>query len=115
MKKFKALFSLLLISLFSLAMFAVPADAGPRRPDCPRPYGGYCRGPRWGWYGAKQPVATVEEARKRLEKYFQGEDVVVGEITEHRLYFKAEIKDKHDAVIDTVAIDKRTGRIRSLY
>ena len=80
-----------------------------------RPYGGYCRGPRWGWYGARNPVKTVEDARKLLGQYFAGEDVVIGKITERGWRFEADIKDKKDDLVDRVIVDKRTGRIRSIY
>jgi hypothetical protein len=81
----------------------------------PHPYGGYCRGPRWGWYGAKTPVRTERDARERLEKYFEGQDVVIGEISQRGMHFHAEIRDHGDTVVDRVIIDRRTGRIRSLY
>jgi hypothetical protein len=31
------------------------------------------------------------------------------------LFFKAEIKDRENTVVDYVIIDKRTGRIRSTF
>ncbi len=80
-----------------------------------RPYGGYCRGPRWGWYGAKNPVKTEDEARSLLKRYFEGQDVIVGKITEREWYFEADIKDKKDNLIDRVIVDMRTGRIRSIF
>lgn len=91
---------------------AEPAIGPPR--DCPRPYSGYCKGPRWGWYGAKNPVVDAGEAQRRLEKFFQGQTVTVGPLTEHPLYFKADITDEKKTLVDRVIIDKRTGRIRSI-
>ncbi len=114
MKKLRIIIALLLTLT---SMSSLPAMAGPaeRGPNCSRPYGGYCRGPRWGWYGAKQPVTTQEEARKHLEKYFADGKVTIGSITERSSYFEAEIKDKDNKVVDRVIIDKRSGRIRSIY
>ena len=80
-----------------------------------RPYGGYCQGPRWGWYGARTPVRTREDARRHLEKFFEGQEVVIGAITPRGRHFLADILDKDKKIIDRVIIDKRTGRIRSLY
>lgn len=80
-----------------------------------RPYGGYCRGPRWGWYGAQTPVRTEQDARKHLEAYFSEKDLKVGTITDRGRHFLAEILDTKDSVVDVVIINKRTGRIRSLY
>lgn len=80
-----------------------------------RPYGGYCQGPRWGWYGARRPVRTKDEARRHLEKFFEEEDVVIGPITTRGRHFLADILGKDDELLDRVIIDRRTGRIRSLY
>jgi hypothetical protein len=41
--------------------------------------------------------------------------VIIGEVVEKELYFEADIMDKKQAVIDKVIVDKRTGRVRSIY
>ncbi len=79
-----------------------------------QPYGGYCEGPRWGWYGARTPVTTLEDARKRLEEFFKDQDVVVGTIVDQHKFFKADIKDRNGVLLDQVIIHKRSGRIRSI-
>ncbi len=66
-------------------------------------------------FGEKKGVTTAEEARKALKKHFEKKDIVIGEIAEKELYFEAEIKDGKNIVIDKVIIDRRTGRIRSIY
>lgn len=66
-------------------------------------------------YGAKKPVTTKKEARAALEEHYKGKDVKVGEIEEKELYFEAEIFDSKGEVTDKVIIDKRTGRVRSIY
>jgi hypothetical protein len=68
-----------------------------------------------GSYGEKKEIATSEDAQKALSKYFSKRDVIIGEIIEKELYFEAEIKDKKGSVIDKMIVDKRTGRIRSIY
>lgn len=80
-----------------------------------RPYGGYCRGKGWGWYGAKKAVKTKNEASKILHEYYRGEKVVIGDIIERKWYFEADIKDEGKGVIDRVMVNKKTGRIRSIY
>ncbi len=79
------------------------------------PYGGYCRGHGMGWYGARRTVSTLEDARRVLGIYFKDVDVIIGTITERKWFFEAELKDKDDKVVDIVIVDKRTGRIRSIY
>jgi hypothetical protein len=51
-----------------------------------------------------------------LRDYFSGKkNAKIGKISEKALYFEAEILDDRDKVIDVVIVDKRTGRIRSIY
>lgn len=116
---------MLVIACFTIAVsvFAsqAPSSAQPMCPDCPMwreraPYGDYCPGPRWGWYGAKKTVRTADEAEKILKEYFLPYgDVKIGNIRERRWFFEADIKDKNNNLIDIVIVDKRTGRIRSIY
>ena len=79
------------------------------------PYGDYCPGYKKKWYGAKISVKTAEEAKKILLEYFSTDKVKIGRITERKWFFMAEIVDKSDVIVDVVIIDKRTGRIRSIY
>lgn len=76
---------------------------------------GQCGKRRGDWYGARQPVANEAEARTLLQNYFAGQGYAVSALTERRWGFKAEIVDKDGKVVDRVMIDKRSGRIRSLY
>ncbi len=51
-----------------------------------------------------------------LKRYFsQYKDINITNITERRFFFEAEIRDKDQNLIDIVIVDKRTGRIRSIY
>lgn len=95
-------------------------DAGPpwwKRGEgaCRPEMRGRCGKRRGDWYGARKPVANAAEARGLLLNYFAGQEYTVSDLTEKRWGFKAEILDKSGAVVDRVMIDKRTGRIRSLY
>lgn len=76
---------------------------------------GRCGKRRGDLYGARQPVTDATEARKLLLQYFAGQEYTVSEVTDRRWGFKAEIIDKDGKVVDRVMIDKRSGRIRSLY
>jgi hypothetical protein len=68
-----------------------------------------------GEYGEQRQVTSLEQARKILEDYFSKKDVKIGRITEKKLYFKAEIRGADGRLVDVVVVDKRTGRIRSIY
>jgi len=70
--------------------------------------------PKKGRYGEKSAVMDEAEARRVLREYFQDE-VKIGNVKERRFYFEAEIMDRQGKLIDKVIIDRRTGRIRSIY
>jgi len=110
----KSIMTLVLAAIF-LGLSGMPAWSGPGPMGGRGPYGGYCEGPGWGWYGAPTPVTTAEAARNYLEKYFEGKDVVIGTITEQGMFFKADIKDRDGKLLDQVIIHRRSGRIRSTY
>ncbi len=68
-----------------------------------------------GDYGEQKRVTSRGQAQKILEEYFAGKNVKVGGITEKELYFEAEVRDAGGKLVDKVIIDKRSGRIRSIY
>lgn len=78
------------------------------------PFGGYCRGSGWGWYGARKQVMTAREARRLVQEYFANENVKVGKVTDRQYFFEVDINDENNSLIDVVIVDKRTGRIRSI-
>lgn len=85
-----------------------------QRPAEKSPYG---ESGRTG-YGEKRQVASRADAEKVLKDYFSGKgkkDMVLGDISEAELYFEAEILNRQGTVVDKVIVDKRTGRIRSIY
>lgn len=70
--------------------------------------------PKKGHYGEKSTVMDEAEAHRMLREYFQG-DVKIDKVRERKFYFEAEIRDRQGNLIDKVIIDRRTGRIRSIY
>lgn len=68
-------------------------------------------------YGARKQVRTIEEARQTLEQYLEGtgKKAAIGDIEERRWFFIAELLDANGTLVDKTIIDKRTGRIRSIY
>ncbi|OGW40291.1 MAG: hypothetical protein A2Y97_09240 [Nitrospirae bacterium RBG_13_39_12] len=84
--------------------------------ECQPTYGHYWRGDKWGWYGARKVVRTPVEAREILENFFMSDSgVKVGKIRVRSYFFEADIINRKGMHIDMVIIDKRTGRIRSIY
>lgn len=105
------------VCVIPLASFAQPWRHGMGDMYERPPYGQFCPGMRGDPYGARRPVRTAEEAKQLLEKYFEGtgKKVGIGAIDERRWFFIAEVLDKKGALIDKAIVDKRTGRIRSIY
>jgi len=91
--------------LLSLPSLAIPAPAADSQPQTGAQ----------GDYGQKQKIRSSSEARNVLKKYFAGKDLIIGEVVEKERYFEADIVDRKGAVIDKVIVDKRTGRMRSIY
>jgi hypothetical protein len=81
---------------------------------CDKPYGGYRASPRWRWYGARQNISSVKEAREYLTEFYASSNIRIGPIIERNGYFEAEISRKSNAKRDRVIIDKGCGRIRSI-
>ncbi len=84
--------------------------------ECQPMYGNYGKGEKWGWYGAKREVRTPVEAREILDRFFiQNRKAKIGRIREKHYFFEAEIMNQKGMLIDLIIIDKRTGRVRSIY
>ncbi len=82
---------------------------------CCSPFGSYCEGSEWGWYGANRAVRSAGEAEQMIKSFFLPEKVSVTNLQDKSAFFEAEVRGKDNAVIDMVIVDKRTGRIRSIY
>ena len=101
-------FSLLLGAFLVVGMAVTqPCTAG----EDGSPYGGFRGGP----YGQKRSVDTAEDARRLLRDYFGKRDVRIGDMRERENFFEADVLDRSGVVVDKVIVNKRTGRIRSIY
>lgn len=78
------------------------------------PYGAYCPKRHPDKYGAHQPVRTESDARERLLQFFGADEVSITNLVERPRHFRADILDKQGKLLDTVIIDRRSGRIRSI-
>lgn len=112
----------IIVSVFIIFSISLNADisyaqpTNPRLERCQPTYGKYCCDSKWGWYGAKRIVKTSSDAREILLRYFASDkDIKIGTIKERASFYEAEITDEKGVVVDFVIIDKRTGRIRSVY
>ncbi|HNQ45685.1 MAG TPA: hypothetical protein PL032_03480 [Syntrophorhabdus sp.] len=115
-------FLVLLVTIFFVFAIPIHSSAQPWRRGMydkyeRAPYGQFCPGMRGDPYGARRQIRTVNEARHALEQYFKGigKEVGIGKLEERRWFFIAELLDSDGFLIDKAIIDKRTGRIRSIY
>ncbi len=109
---------LILIAVMLLTVpilsWAQPEGHGPYRG---MPYGHFCPGMGMGPYGVRKAVRTADEAKQVVDRYFssRGEALHCGKVEEKDLYFETEILDDKGVLVDKAIVDKRTGRIRSIY
>lgn len=90
---------------------------------CEKPADRQCNIEKRGWcgkrkgdcYGASRAVTSVADAREQLLKYFSGQKLSVAAVAEKRWRFEADVLDSRGKVVDRVMIDKRSGRVRSIY
>ncbi|MCX7991741.1 MAG: hypothetical protein N2999_06895 [Proteobacteria bacterium] len=102
------------ILLISIILITMEAYAQPVMQK--RPYGAYCPDGRRGVYGERFEVKDINSAREILKKFYQkNDDIRIGEISERRGFFEANIYGKDGNIIDILIIHKKTGRIRSIY
>jgi len=125
----RVLFILCVLSLvFSIvrpveARNADSADRHQNRECCNKPDGekcnlekrGWCGKRKGDWYGARRPVNSVADAREQLARYYASQQKTVAELAEKPWRFEADLLDNCGKVVDRVMIDKRSGRIRSIY
>jgi hypothetical protein len=113
----KVIVSFILLFSFFLVSYPSLAQQGEhRKGECKPIYGDHLKSHRWGWYGAKKTVKTPDEAREIVEKVvIPKRKLRIGKIREKNHFFEAEITDVRGKPVDSVIIDKRTGRIRTIY
>lgn len=84
--------------------------------ECQPVYGNYWRSSKWGWYGARRVVKTPLEAKEILDQFLlHNRGIRVVKIVDKPHFFIAEIINSRGAIVDLILIDKRTGRMRSMF
>ncbi len=84
--------------------------------ECQPVYGHYWRSYKWGWYGARREVRTPVEAKEIIEQLLlQDRGIRVVRMRERAHFYIAEIINSRGVLVDLILIDKRSGRIRSMF
>lgn len=76
---------------------------------------GNCGKRKGDWYGARRKVTSREDANEVFNAYFAGQNVTISDITEKPWRFEASVNNQNGELVDRVIIDKRSGRVRSIY
>lgn len=106
----------ILLILFPLVDISSGQEKKQETLQCQPVYGHYWRSYKWGWYGAPRQVKTPVEAREIIEQFLlQDRGIRVVRIRENVHFYVAEIINNKGALVDLILIDKRTGRIRSMF
>lgn len=109
------IFCIIVVFLLPLVAQASEQQEDKNLVQCPA-YGHYWRSYKGGWYGAKRVVKSTSEANEIIiQFYVPQKGIRVHRIIESPNFFQAEIINQKGRVVDTVIIDKRTGRIRSIF
>ena len=89
------------------------SDRGPRfyRSQPFSPYGG----PHMGGYGERRAIQSRGDAQRMLNDYYMRRNMRTGPVRDNGFYYEADIMDRNNRFMDRVVIDKRSGRIRSIY
>lgn len=83
--------------------------------ECRPEHRGKCGKRKGDWYGARRAVRSAQEASSRIDAYFAGQNVIISNITEKPWRFEADVVNQNGEAVDRVIIDKRSGRVRSIY
>ena len=83
--------------------------------ECRSENHGKCGKRKGDWYGARRAVGSAEDARSQLTAYFTGQNVTISDITEKPWRFEADVINQNGDIVDRVIIDRRSGRVRSIY
>ncbi len=75
------------------------------------PYGGPWR----SGYGERRAISSRGDAQRMLNDYYTRRNMRIGPVRDKGFYYEADIMDRNNRFMDRVIIDKRSGRIRSIY
>jgi len=105
-----------LVVLFPVSDVSFAQEIKKEKVECQPVYGQYWRSYKWGWYGARREVKTMVEAREIIEQLLpQDRGIRVVRMREMPQFYIAEIMNNNGVLVDLILIDKRTGRIRSMF
>jgi hypothetical protein len=116
MTKSNILWATIFIALFPFVEISSAQQTKKEPVECQPVYGHYWRSYKWGWYGAPREVRTPVEAKEIIEQFLAHDNGIrVVRMREKAHFYIAEIMNNRGVLVDLILIDKRTGRIRSMF
>lgn len=116
MIKANIIWAITLIVLITAIEFSYAQQTKKEAVECQPVYGHYWRSYKWGWYGARREVRTPVEAKEIIEQLLiHDSSIRVVRMREKAHFYIAEIINNKGILVDLILIDKRTGRIRSMF
>lgn len=79
------------------------------------PYGYYGHHWRKTGYGQRINIRNIEEAISVVQEFYKSPNLKVVPVKESYRFYKMEVQDDHNTVLDIVIVDKFSGRVRSIY
>lgn len=79
------------------------------------PYGEFRKNYRKGMYGKPFLINSKEEAMDVIRDFYSDRKIKFGDVKERKKFYIIEVLDESDNLIDIILVNKRSGRIRSIY
>ncbi len=112
----KTLIRILIISLFLQSLlYAQTKEEGDINNLLKSPYGDFKFDKQRGRYGKPFSVNSKEDAVNILKSFYSDREINIGEIRERRRFFIIEVLDKQGNLVDVILINKKNGRLRSIF
>lgn len=99
--------TLVLLFFLSIVTLAISADN-----ETTTPYGDYCKD--CSTYGTCKKVLPPEKAVNSLKQYYKARGYRVGTVSHKGRFIEAVIY-KNKKPVDKILLDRKTGRLRSMY
>jgi hypothetical protein len=108
------------ILIVILSAGSAMAQSGPKNDDyriseVNVPYGNYHSMQENGVYGDKLQIKTAQEAVEIVKGFYAKKKISTSRVVERQWFFMLDVLDESRNIIDVVIVDKRNGRMRSVY
>lgn len=117
----KIVFKLICFFVFMLTIASQAYSDEDRSSRCYRydnanvPYGYYRHHWRKTGYGQRTQIKNVEDAITLVREFYAPHNVQIIPVLESLRFYRMEVLDEKNNIIDVIVVDKLSGRLRSIY